>query len=80
MSRLGTPGYDARAAIPLGAMGETQDVANAAIFLFSPAASWVTGQTFVVDGGQQHMRGSGAPYPDALLDPKVAATILKGKL
>jgi NAD(P)-dependent dehydrogenase (short-subunit alcohol dehydrogenase family) len=36
MNRLSSPGFNARATIPLGKMGETQDIANAAIFLFSP--------------------------------------------
>lgn len=37
--------------IPLGRLGEPQDVANLALFLASDAASWITGQTYVVDGG-----------------------------
>ncbi len=37
--------------IPLGRLGVPDDVATAALFLASDAASWVTGQTFVVDGG-----------------------------
>lgn len=38
--------------IPFGRMGTAEEVANAALFLCSPAASWVTGQTLAVDGGQ----------------------------
>jgi NAD(P)-dependent dehydrogenase (short-subunit alcohol dehydrogenase family) len=37
--------------LPLGRLGEPADVANAALFLVSDAASWITGQTLVVDGG-----------------------------
>ena len=37
--------------IPLGRLGDTQDVANAALFLCSDAASWITGINLVVDGG-----------------------------
>jgi NAD(P)-dependent dehydrogenase (short-subunit alcohol dehydrogenase family) len=39
------------AAIPLGRMGEPQDVANLAAFLASDAASWITGQCYVINGG-----------------------------
>jgi 3-oxoacyl-[acyl-carrier protein] reductase len=38
--------------IPFGRMGTAEEVANAALFLCSSAASWITGQTVVVDGGQ----------------------------
>ena len=37
--------------IPLGRPGETQDVANAALFLASDDAKYVTGHVMVVDGG-----------------------------
>jgi NAD(P)-dependent dehydrogenase (short-subunit alcohol dehydrogenase family) len=36
---------------PLGAGGEPPDVAAVAAFLASPDARWITGATFVVDGG-----------------------------
>lgn len=38
--------------IPFGRLGHPEEVANVALFLASPLASWVTGQTIVVDGGQ----------------------------
>jgi NAD(P)-dependent dehydrogenase (short-subunit alcohol dehydrogenase family) len=41
----------ARAACPLGRIGDPQDIAGAAVFLASPAAAWITGQTLIIDGG-----------------------------
>lgn len=38
-------------AMPLRRLGEPRDVANAALFLVSDAAAWITGTTLVVDGG-----------------------------
>ncbi len=40
------------AAIPLGRWGQPEDVAAAAVFLCSPAASFITGAVLVIDGGQ----------------------------
>jgi NAD(P)-dependent dehydrogenase (short-subunit alcohol dehydrogenase family) len=36
---------------PIGRFGNTEDLVGAAIYLCSDAASFVTGQTLVVDGG-----------------------------
>ena len=40
------------AKIPFGRFGAPEEIADAALFLCSPLARWVTGQTLVVDGGQ----------------------------
>jgi NAD(P)-dependent dehydrogenase (short-subunit alcohol dehydrogenase family) len=40
-----------RAKAPLGRLGRPDDVADACLFLASPAARWITGADLVVDGG-----------------------------
>jgi 3-oxoacyl-[acyl-carrier protein] reductase len=56
-----TPGLEAegqeyldtmKASIPLGELGEPEDIGNAALFFASNEARYITGQTLVVDGGQ----------------------------
>jgi NAD(P)-dependent dehydrogenase (short-subunit alcohol dehydrogenase family) len=39
------------AKLPLKRLGEPEDVANLALFLVSDAASWITGEAYVIDGG-----------------------------
>jgi NAD(P)-dependent dehydrogenase (short-subunit alcohol dehydrogenase family) len=46
-------------AIPLGRWGTVEDIGQAAVFLASPLAAYVTGTVLVVDGGQ-NLAGSGA--------------------
>ena len=43
--------------LPLKRLGEPSDIASAATFLASDAASWITGTTLVVDGGALLMGG-----------------------
>lgn len=37
--------------LPTGRLGEPEDIANLATFLASDLASWMTGDTYVIDGG-----------------------------
>ena len=44
--------------IPLGRVGEPAEIAEMVRFLIGPESSWVTGQLFAVDGGQNLRRGA----------------------
>ncbi len=48
---------DAVAQIPIGRPGESQEMANVALFLASDEASYVTGSTFFADGGLMQKAG-----------------------
>jgi 3-oxoacyl-[acyl-carrier protein] reductase len=41
-------------AVPLGRLGQPDDIARAALFLVSDDAAWFNGETLVVDGGEVH--------------------------
>ena len=40
------------ASIPLGRLGDVEDIGHTAVFLASKQAAYITGQALVVDGGQ----------------------------
>lgn len=46
--------------LPTKRLGEPVDIANLATFLASDSASWITGETFVIDGGAGVIGGAGA--------------------
>ena len=48
--------------LPLRRLGTTEDVAKCALFLCSDAASWVTGETLVVDGGSRCVPSGGVTH------------------
>jgi NAD(P)-dependent dehydrogenase (short-subunit alcohol dehydrogenase family) len=66
---------DYRLNTPLPRVGEVEDIANAAVFLLSDLASWITGQVINVDGGQLVRRG---PDYSAMLEPVFGADGLRG--
>ncbi|KAI5980947.1 hypothetical protein EDD15DRAFT_2235456 [Pisolithus albus] len=83
MSRLSNQvsrSVDSPLPYPLGRAGEVQDVASAAVFLFSHAASYITGQVLAVDGGYEHVRASQLPYPQSVLNPEGIKQMIRGKL
>lgn len=49
-------------AVPLGRLGDPQDVSSMITFLASPGGSYITGTTIVVDGGADAW-GTGRPVP-----------------
>jgi NAD(P)-dependent dehydrogenase (short-subunit alcohol dehydrogenase family) len=66
---------DYRLNTPLPRVGEVEDIANAAVFLLSDLAGWITGQVINVDGGQLVRRG---PDYSAMLEPVFGADGLRG--
>ena len=51
VNKKGADANPATAENPLGRRGEPEDIAQAALYLASPMAAFVTGQTLVVNGG-----------------------------
>jgi 3-oxoacyl-[acyl-carrier protein] reductase len=41
------------ASTPLGRIGQPQDIAPAVVFLASPEAAWITGETLYISGGNR---------------------------
>jgi len=60
----GTAGEKVRARVPLGRYGTIDEVCEVVTFLVSPSATYVTGATFLVDGGTS-LVGAG-PFLDLM--------------
>ncbi len=73
MQRLapGEAGEKLKKQIPLGRFGRVEDIGNAAVFLTSSAASYITGETLVVDGG--HWFAKPPMVPREIVEKMMAA-------
>ncbi len=62
---LAQPGFadQIKEAIPMGRLGQPEEMANVVLFLASDLASFVTGAAFVADGGQTAKTGSPRSCP-----------------
>jgi NAD(P)-dependent dehydrogenase (short-subunit alcohol dehydrogenase family) len=49
--------------VPLGRIGDPQDMADVALYLASPRAGYVTGQEIIVDGGLSQTLMANVPRP-----------------
>jgi meso-butanediol dehydrogenase/(S,S)-butanediol dehydrogenase/diacetyl reductase len=63
---LAQPGFadKIKEAIPMGRLGQPEEMANVVLFLASDLASFVTGAAFVADGGQTAKTGSPSFMPE----------------
>lgn len=84
MDRLSPKNDGGRAGIikkvPLGREGFVGDIANTAVFLFSDAANYITGQVIAVDGGHLHTTSPLLPYPECVVDPASMKDLIKPRL
>jgi len=69
----------ARRSVPLQRFGEPYEIADATVFLFSEAGSFVNGAVLVVDGGSWHRQGTAGQYPEMVLDGAVVEGVKGAK-
>ncbi|GAA6617642.1 SDR family oxidoreductase [Scytonema sp. NUACC26] len=51
LNKLGSTVDDLASMVPMGRIGQAEEIAQAVVFLCSDAASYITGQPLVIDGG-----------------------------
>ncbi len=51
VDQMGGTANDLASTVPMGRMGQAEEIAQAIVFLCSDAASYITGQPLIVDGG-----------------------------
>ncbi len=66
--------------MPLGRTGEPDDIAAAVRYLAGPESSWVTGQSFAVDGGHELRRNPDLTFMmEQMYGKEAIAAVRKGK-
>jgi NAD(P)-dependent dehydrogenase (short-subunit alcohol dehydrogenase family) len=51
VNQLGSTVDDMGSSVPMGRIGQPEEIAQTVVFLCSDAASYITGQPIVIDGG-----------------------------
>lgn len=81
-----TSADDKKASVPIGRWGTVRDIADATVYLFSDAGSYVNGEILVVDGGAWRLRSgyavgleAGMTYPDFLLKGEFSKHLKSGR-
>ena len=65
---------------PLGRLGEPEDIAAGVRYLAGPESSWVTGQSFAIDGGNELRKAPDmAPLVEQIFGAEVFAQVLRGE-
>ncbi len=69
------------AEFPLGRAGEPEDIAEAVRYLAGPESSWVTGQSFAVDGGNEIRKNPDlTAMVEQMIGKEKLATLKRGKI
>ena len=65
---------------PLGRLGEPEDVAAGVRYLAGPESSWVTGQSFAIEGGNELRKAADmGPMVEQIYGAKAFAAVLDGR-
>jgi len=65
---------------PLGRLGEPEDIAHGVRYLAGPESSWVTGQSFAIEGGNELRKAADmTPLVEQIYGPGIMAKLLRGE-
>jgi hypothetical protein len=65
---------------PLGRLGEPEDIAAGVRYLAGPESSWVTGQSFAIEGGNELRQAPDlGPMVEQIYGEEAFAAVLEGR-